>query len=106
MSLAASIPLRVGSPKSRRMMSGCNAVAFWTASGPSHASDTIVHSGRACKISRIWDRQGSKSSTTRILAFGKIGSTIIFWAQLANERYHDQDESLGQGFPLFFFGNH
>src|SRR6476659_975582 len=76
MSLAASIPLRVGSPKSRRMMSGCNAVAVWTASRPSHASDAIVHSGRACKISWTLERQGSKSSTTRILAFEKIGSTI------------------------------
>ncbi len=70
MILAASIPFRVGRPTSAIMTSGCNLVAFWMASGPSQASATIVHSGRACKISRILHRHGSKSSTTRILAFG------------------------------------
>src|SRR5262249_13225650 len=63
---AASIPVSICIPISKKKIAWWNSGVLWTASTPSHASPITSHSGRACNMVRTRTRHSAKSSATRI----------------------------------------
>ena len=58
--------IQTGRPISSRIISGLSSSAFWTAANPSESSQTTSNSVFCFSAEQTKDRNGSKSSTTRI----------------------------------------